>query len=59
MNIIHFIHHFPNEESFDIFLKDYRKKAAIFCKTCKAFLNNYWFWTEISLNAAFAEGEAS
>ncbi|QYH40537.1 IS1595 family transposase [Algoriphagus sp. NBT04N3] len=43
MNIIDFIHHFPNEESCEIFLKDFRQKAGIYCKTCKGFPKHYWF----------------
>jgi hypothetical protein len=42
-NIIDFIHHFPNEESCEICLKDYRQKAGIYCKTCKEFPKHYWF----------------
>lgn len=43
MNIIGFINHFPNEESCELYLKDYRQKAGIYCKTCKSFPKHYWF----------------
>ncbi|QDH77854.1 IS1595 family transposase [Echinicola soli] len=43
MNIIDFINHFPDEESCEHFLKFYRERTGIYCKTCCAFSKHYWF----------------
>ncbi|PZX61196.1 transposase-like zinc ribbon protein [Algoriphagus ratkowskyi] len=43
MNIIEFIQHFPNEESCESYLKAYREKTGIYCKTCKSSPKQYWF----------------
>ncbi|MCH7411082.1 IS1595 family transposase [Belliella sp. DSM 111904] len=43
MNIIDFITHFPDEESCEKFLKAYREKEGVYCKTCSSFTRQYWF----------------
>lgn len=43
MNIIKFIHHFPDQESCEIYLKAYRENTSIYCKTCGNFSKQYWF----------------
>lgn len=43
MNVIDFITHFPDEENCEKFLKAYRERTGIYCKTCCAFSKHYWF----------------
>ncbi len=43
MNIIDFIQHFPDEESCEIYLKSYREKIGVRCKSCQAVTKHYWF----------------
>tara|TARA_R110002020_G_C16129661_1_gene761026 strand:+ start:109 stop:1035 length:927 start_codon:yes stop_codon:yes gene_type:complete len=43
MTIIEFIRYFPNEESCEALLKEYREKTGVYCKTCKGFAKQYWF----------------
>lgn len=45
MNIINFVQYFPDEESCEVYLKSYREKAGIRCKTCKSITKHYWFST--------------
>lgn len=43
MNILNFINTFPDEESCEEFLKTFRQKAGVYCKTCSGMTKHYWF----------------
>jgi hypothetical protein len=50
MNIVNFVNHpdilaagFPDEESCEVYLKAYREKVGIRCKSCKSNTKQYWF----------------
>jgi len=43
MNILNFMSRFPDEESCEDFIKSYRERAGIFCKTCKSITKHYWY----------------
>lgn len=43
MNLIDFMHHFPDEESCEIYLKSFREKTGVRCKTCQDITKHYWF----------------
>ncbi len=43
MNPLGFFNHFSEEESCELFLKDYRQKSGIYCKTYEGFRKYYWF----------------
>ena len=43
MNLINFMQHFPDEESCEIYLKSFREKTGVRCKSCQAVTKHYWF----------------
>ena len=51
MNSINFVQYFPDEESCEVYLKGYREKMRIRCKTCKSITKHYWFSTSAVVSA--------